>query len=167
MTRLVIAGLSAVALLVMTGCGSDNTTTFVIESPTPTASGSPTGSPSASPSPASSSLPTTAATPIEGGLKIIIDSPDAGTAISSPVQVTGTASVDNGTVVATVLDAAGNELGRATTLASAAKPEFGHYEVSVSFTGMAGKKGQIKAFGVSPRDGKTPTNFYFITVTFA
>jgi immunoglobulin-like protein involved in spore germination len=167
MTRLVMAGLSAVALLVMTGCGGDNTTTFVVQSPTPAASGSPTGAASASPSPASSSPPTTAATPIEGGLKIIIDSPDASSAISSPVQVTGTASVDNGTVVASVLDAAGNELGRATTLASAAKPEFGHYDVSVSFTGVAGKRGQIKVFGVSPRDGKTPTNFYFITVTFA
>jgi immunoglobulin-like protein involved in spore germination len=167
MTRRVMVLLSVTAVAAIAGCGSDNTTTFVIQSATPTASGSPAGSPSASASPAASSLPTTAATPIEGGLKIIIDSPDAGTAISSPVQVSGTASVDNGTVVAAVLDAAGNELGRATTLASASKPDFGHYDVSVSFSGVAGKKGQIKVFGVSPRDGKTPTNFYFITVTFA
>lgn len=167
MTRLTVL-LSTLAVSMLAGCGGDNTTTFVIQSPAPTTSGSPTGSPSAGASPASTSLPATAtATPIASGLKIIIDSPDASTAISSPVQVTGTASVDNGTVVAAVLDAAGNELGRATTLASAVKPEFGHYDVSVSFSGVSGKKGQIKVFGVSSRDGKTPTNFYFITVTFA
>jgi hypothetical protein len=38
----------------------------------------------------------------------------------------------------------------------------------VSFAGATpGTKGQIKVFGVSPRDGTTPTNYYFITVRFA
>jgi hypothetical protein len=100
-------------------------------------------------------------------LKIIIDSPDASTAITSPVQVSGTASVDKGTVVAVVLDAAGNELGRATATASAVKPDYGHYDVTVTFTGgVAGQKGQIKVFGVSPRDGTTPTSYYFIQIKF-
>ena len=113
-------------------------------------------------------MPTTAATPIPNNLKIIIDSPDASTAINSPVEVSGTASVDNGTVVAVVLDASGAELGRATTTASASKPDFGHFDVSVSFSGgVSGAKGQIKVFGVSPRDGTTPTNYYFISVRFA
>src|SRR6202140_1969969 len=105
------------ACLVLAGCGGDSTTTFVLESGTPTASakaGAPTPA-QASASPSSSTLPVTAATPIAGNLKIIIDSPDASTAISSPVQVSGTASVDKGTVVAVGLDAAGKELGRATT----------------------------------------------------
>ena len=160
-----------IAALAIAGCGGDNTTRFVQDtgSPSPgqaSASASPSTGSSASPS--SSSLPTTAATPIAGDLKIIIDSPDANTAIGSPVAVSGTASVDKGTVVAVVLDAAGTELGRATTIASAAKPDFGHFEVSVSFSGAtSGAKGQIKVFGVSPRDGTTPTNYYFITVRFA
>jgi len=82
--------------------------------------------------------------------------------------VSGTASVDKGTVVAVVLDASGTELGRATTTASAVKPEFGHFEVSVPFSGGAsGAKRRIKVFGVSPRDGTTPTNFYYIDVRFA
>lgn len=161
----------AVALLSLVGCGSDNPTTFVLTSGSPTASaGSASASPSAgtSASPASSSLPTTAATPIPNNLKIIVDSPDASTAISSPVEVTGTASVDKGTVVAVVLDAGGAELGRATTTASASKPDFGHFDVSVSFSGAtSGSKGQIKVFGVSPRDGTTPTYYYFITIKFA
>lgn len=170
-------GLGAIVLiagsLALTGCGSDNSTTFVLQTGSPTAgavSPSAGASPStgASASPASSSLPNTAATPIPDNLRIIIDSPDAGAAISSPVEVSGTASVDNGTVVAVVLDASGNELGRGTTTASASKPDFGHFDATVSFTGaVSGAKGQIKVFGVSPRDGTTPTYYYFISVRFS
>jgi hypothetical protein len=163
--------LGIVALVGLAACGQDNTTTFVL----PSGSASPSaaaasGSPAAgtSSSPASSSLPTTAATPIAGNLKIIIDSPDSSSPISSPVAISGTASVDNGTVVAVVLDASGAELGRGTATASASKPDFGHFDVTVSFSGAtSGAKGQIKVFGVSPRDGTTPTNYYFISVRFA
>jgi len=157
--------------LALSGCGGDTTTTFVLQSASPSGSGaSAGGSPAASAhgSPASSSLPTTAATPIPNNLKIIIDSPDASTAISSPVEVSGTASVDRGTVVAVVLDASGAELGRGTGTASASKPDYGHFDVSVSFSGaVSGTKGQIKVYGVSPRDGTTPTNYYFVSVRFA
>src|SRR5438876_6603582 len=166
------AGLIVLVAVVLAGCGGDNTTTFVLDSGSPSASASSSAkaSPStnASAAPASSSLPTTAATPIPGNLKIIIDSPDASTAISSPVEVSGTASVDKGTVVGVVLDAAGNELGRATATASATKPDYGHYDLTISFSGAAsGTKGQIKVFGVSPRDGTTPTSYYFISVRFS
>jgi hypothetical protein len=157
--------------LALAGCGGDTNTTFVLQSGSPAASsGSASASASASTatSPSGSSLPTTAATPIPDNLRIIIDSPDASTTISSPVEVTGTASVDNGTVVAVVLDAGGTELGRATTTASASKPDFGHFDVTITFSGAtSGSKGQIKVFGVSPRDGTTPTYYYFITVRFA
>ena len=82
--------------------------------------------------------------------------------------MSGTASVDKGSVIAVVLDGHGNELGRASTTASAVKPDFGHYDVTVSFSGStSGTKGQIKVFGVSPKDGTTPTYYYFISVTFA
>jgi len=161
-------GLASAALA---GCGGDNTTTFVLDSGSPTAAASASGSASASASasaaPANSTLPTTAATPIPGNFKIIIDSPDASASISSPVQVSGTASVDKGTVVGVVLDAAGNELGRATATASAIKPDYGHYDLTISFTGAtSGTKGQLKVFGVSPRDGTTQTYWYAITVRF-
>ena len=161
--------LVALAVVALTACGSDNSTTFVLDNGSPTATAtSATATPSAGAAPASSSLPVTAATPIEGSLKIIIDSPDASTTISSPVQVSGTASVDKGTVVGVVLDAAGNELGRGTTTASASKPDYGHYDVTINFSGAAsGTKGQIKVFGVSPRDGTTPTSYYFISVRFS
>ena len=166
------AGLSVLIAVVLAGCGGDTTTTYVLESGSPTASASTKAgaSPSANASatPTSAALPATAATPIPGDRKIIIDSPDASTTISSPVEVSGTASVDKGTVVAVVLDAAGTELGRATTTASAIKPDYGHFDASVTFTGgVSGQKGQIKVFGVSPRDGTTPTSYYFIQIRFA
>ena len=157
------------ACLGVAGCGSDGGTTYVLQSESPSAASN-SASASASPnaSPARSSLPDTAATPIPNNFKIIIDSPDGGTAISSPVEVAGTASVDKGTVVAVVLDAGGAELGRATTTASAVKPDFGHFNVSVNFSGaVSGQKGQLKVYGVSPRDGTTPTSYYFISVRFA
>jgi Immunoglobulin-like domain of bacterial spore germination len=124
--------------------------------------------PTATATPAPSSLPIAGpeATPIPDGTRIIIDSPDAAAAIQSPVEVTGTASVDGGNVVAVVLDATDNELGRATTTATAAAPAFGHFDVNVSFSGAtSGTKGKIKVFGVNPRNG-SPTWFYFIVVRF-
>jgi hypothetical protein len=164
------AGLCVLIAVVLAGCGGDNTTTFVLDSGSPSASAKAAASASvkASATPTSATLPATATTPIPDNLKIIIDSPDASSAIGSPVQVSGTASVDKGTVVAVVLDAAGTELGRATTTASAVKPDYGHFDVTVSFAGgVSGQKGQIKVFGVSPRDGTTPTSYYFIQIRFA
>src|SRR5260370_21139883 len=132
------------ACLVLAGCGGDNTTSFVLDSGSPSASAKASASASthASTTPTSAALPVTAATPIPDNLKIIIDSPDASTTISSPVQVSGTASVDKGTDVAVVLDAAGTALGRATTTASLVKPEYGHFDVAVSFSSaVSGQKG--------------------------
>jgi hypothetical protein len=124
--------------------------------------------PTATPTPSPSALPIAGpeATPIPDGSRIIIDRPDAAAAIQSPVEVTGTASVDGGNVVAVVLDAADNELGRATTTATAAAPAFGHFDMNVTFSGAnPGTKGKIKVFGVNPRNG-SPTWYYFIAVRF-
>jgi hypothetical protein len=167
-----VALVVGMACLMLAACGGDSSTTFVLDSGSPSAAASVKASASATvqagATPSGSTLPTTAATPIPGNVKIIIDSPDASTAVNSPVEVSGAASVDKGTVVAVVLDAAGNELGRGTVTASASKPDYGHYDVSVNFTGaVSGQKGQIKVFGVSPRDGTTPTYYYFISIRFA
>src|SRR2546422_9531425 len=111
MKGLGIALILGLACRGVAGCGSDGGTTYVLqtESPSP---GSPSASASASTSgsPAGSLLPTTAATPIHDNFKIIIDSPDGGTAISSPVEVAGTASVDKGPVGAVVLHPGGADV---------------------------------------------------------
>lgn len=164
-----VAGLALGLGLALAGCGSsDDQTVFILPSgsASPTASSLPsTGSPT--PSAQASAAPGQAATPIPGGARIIIDSPDASSTVSSPVEVSGTASVLNGTVVAVVLDGAGAELGRATTTASAAAPDFGHYDVQVAFSGASpGARGTIRVYGVRA-DGQTPTWYYFIAVRFA
>jgi hypothetical protein len=82
------------------------------------------------------------------------------------VSVSGTASVLNGTVVGVVQDSGGHELGRATTTASASAPDYGHYDLSIPYTGATpGARGQIRVFGVRA-DGKTPTYYWFITIRF-
>ncbi len=107
------------------------------------------------------------ATPLPDGVHIIIDSPDSNGAISSPITVSGTASVQGGTLVAVVLDGSGHELGRATTTASAAAPAFGRYKLAVDFNGSSpGTTGQIKVYGVNPRDG-SPTWYYWVSVRFS
>jgi hypothetical protein len=167
------AAAALLLVLALAGCGSgDDQTVFVLPSASP--SGSASGVPatgSSNPAPETSTSPSLApggpATPIPGGSRIIIDSPDPSSTISSPVEVSGAASVLNGTVVAVVLDAGGAELGRATTTASAAAPDFGHYDVQVTFNGAtSGARGTIKVYGVRA-DGQTPTWFYFIAVRFA
>lgn len=163
-------GLTAVlaatlAGLVLSGCGGDNNTTFVLSSASASSSAGTSASASTSSvaSPGSSSLPTTAATPIPNGLRIIIDSPDGSNPITSPVEISGTASVANGAVVAVVNDASGNELGRGTATASASKPDYGHFDVTVTFSGAnSGSKGEIRVF-----DAATQKNYYFISIRFA
>jgi hypothetical protein len=167
--------IAAVALLglslALSACGSgEDQTVFVLPSASASAAASSvpeTGSSTSPGSAAPSVTPGEAATPIPDGRRIVIDSPDASSTISSPVEVSGTASVQGGTVVVVVLDAGGAELGRATTTASAAAPDFGHYDLQVTFSGAAsGGKGTIKAYGVRA-DGQTPSWFYFIAVRFA
>jgi nitrogen fixation protein FixH len=70
--------------------------------------------------------------------------------------------VANGQVLVVVKDAAGNELGRGTTTASASRPDYGHYDVSVTFSGATpGSKGEIRVM-----DAATQKNYYFITIRF-
>src|SRR2546429_3653987 len=93
------AGLYVALVVVLAGCGGDNTTTFVLESGSPSASAKAGASPSttASGTPASSTLPVTAPTPIPHGRKIIIHTPESNTPTSSPPQGAGTARVGHGT----------------------------------------------------------------------
>jgi hypothetical protein len=69
--------------------------------------------------------------------------------------VSGAASVDKGTVVAVVLDAGGNELGRGTATASASRPEYGHYDVTVSFSGaVSGQRARSRCLASARETGR-------------
>ncbi len=160
------AGLLIAGAAMIAGCGGNDQST--IYQVLPASSASPSASVPARATAAGSPPAAAVATPIPDGGRIIIDSPNPSTSIQSPVPISGTASVDGGNVVAVVLDAAGRELGRGATRASAAAPAFGRFDIVVSFNGASpGTSGQIKVFGVNPRDGTTPTWFYFITVRFS
>lgn len=82
---------------------------------------------------------------------IIVTAPQAGATVSSPVRVTGTASVFEGTVHVRIIDAAGRTLGRGVTTASQGAPGRGTFGVEVAYTGSGA--GVIEVFSPSPRDG--------------
>src|SRR5919202_167636 len=87
MTR-AAAGIALAALIaVLSGCGEAQGTEFVFE--TATASSNPSASsPAASPA-TSEPTPGGEATPIPGGSRIVIDSPDAASTIRGQIKVYG------------------------------------------------------------------------------
>ena len=77
---------------------------------------------------------------------IVIESPEDGATVSSPVTVSGTASVFEGTVQLRVLDADGQEIGRGFATASAGAPERGDFSERIEFTIDEAQAGVIEAF---------------------
>lgn len=77
---------------------------------------------------------------------IVVTSPEPGAGVSSPVTVTGTASVFEGTVQLRVLDAAGEVVGSAFATATAGAPERGDFSADVEFTVDEAQDGAVEAF---------------------
>jgi Immunoglobulin-like domain of bacterial spore germination len=77
---------------------------------------------------------------------IVVESPEPGASVSSPVTISGTASVFEGTVQLRILDADGEEIARAFTTASAGAPERGDFSEEVEFTVDEAQDGVIKVF---------------------
>jgi Immunoglobulin-like domain of bacterial spore germination len=77
---------------------------------------------------------------------IVVESPEPGESVSSPVTISGTASVFEGTVQLRVLDADGERIGRAFTTASAGAPERGDFSEAVEFTVDEAQDGTVEAF---------------------
>jgi hypothetical protein len=89
---------------------------------------------------------------------IVVASPEPGASVSSPVTISGTASVFEGTVQLRILDAAGKEVGSAFTTASAGAPERGDFSEEVEFTVDEAEDGVVEAFEqnvASPEEGPT------------
>jgi Immunoglobulin-like domain of bacterial spore germination len=87
---------------------------------------------------------------------IVVKSPQPGASVSSPVAITGTASVFEGTVQLRVLDADGREIGSAFTTARAGAPERGAFSRDVEFTVDRAQDGVVEAFeenAASPGEG--------------
>ena len=93
---------------------------------------------------------------------IVVESPEPGASVSSPVTISGTASVFEGTVQLRILDADGEEIASAFTTASAGAPERGDFSEEVAFTVDEAQDGVVEAFEqnvASPEESPEPELF--------
>jgi hypothetical protein len=81
-----------------------------------------------------------------GEAAIVVESPESDASVSSPVTVSGTASVFEGTVQLRILDADGKEIASAFTTASAGAPERGEFSEDVEFTVDEEQDGLVEVF---------------------
>jgi len=81
-----------------------------------------------------------------GGEAIVVNSPQPEATVSSPVTVSGTASVFEGTVQIRILGADGAEVGRAFATATAGAPERGRFSADVEFDVGEAEDGAVEAF---------------------
>ena len=77
---------------------------------------------------------------------IVIEDPEPDAKISSPVTVSGTASVFEATVQLRVLDAKGDVIASAFATATAGAPESGRFSKQVEFRVEEAQAGVIRAF---------------------
>ena len=87
---------------------------------------------------------------------IVVASPEPGASVSSPVTISGTASVFEGTVQLRILDADGDEIGSAFTTASAGAPGRGNFSEDVEFSVDKAQDGVVEVFEenvASPDEG--------------
>ena len=77
---------------------------------------------------------------------IVVESPEPGASMSSPVTISGTASVFEGTVQLRIVDADGEEIGSAFTTASAGAPDRGNFSEDVEFSVDEAQDGVVKVF---------------------
>jgi hypothetical protein len=80
------------------------------------------------------------------GAAIVVESPEPGASVTSPVTVAGTASVFEGTVQLRIRDADGEVIARTFTTASAGAPGRGNFSKEVEFTVDEAQDGVIEAF---------------------
>ncbi|GIW05304.1 MAG: hypothetical protein KatS3mg060_0109 [Dehalococcoidia bacterium] len=96
--------------------------------------------------------PTPAAPGTADGLPgIVVTSPQAGATVSSPVRITGTASVFEGTVQFRIKDVNGQTIGQGVATASQGAPGRGTFSAEIAYRGSG--PGTIEVFSQSPRDG--------------
>jgi hypothetical protein len=84
---------------------------------------------------------------------IVVTGPVIGQQVPSPVTVTGTADVFEGTVNVRVLDGAGREIATAFTTATCGTGCRGDYSVTVGYRLAAAQAGTVEVYEISPRDG--------------
>ncbi|MBI2863226.1 MAG: Gmad2 immunoglobulin-like domain-containing protein [Chloroflexi bacterium] len=98
---------------------------------------------------------------------IVVAAPLAGQVVKSPVRVSGTAQVFEGTVSVAVKDGAGKVLGKGLATASAGAPSRGTFSADIAFTQPAtSQAGTVEVYSESPKDGSV-RDLVAIRVTLA
>jgi hypothetical protein len=77
---------------------------------------------------------------------IVVESPNPGASVSSPVTISGTASVFEGTVQLRILDADGEEIASTFATATVGAPDRGDFSEDVQFTVDEAQDGVVKVF---------------------
>ena len=77
---------------------------------------------------------------------IVVESPEPGSSVSSPVTIAGTASVFEGTVQIRILDAGGNPVASGFATASAGAPGRGDFSKEIEFSVDKAEEGVVKVF---------------------
>jgi hypothetical protein len=84
---------------------------------------------------------------------ILVESPTFGTAVSSPLQVTGTANVFEAVFGISIVDAAGVEVADQQVKASSGTGTRGTFEAAITFKPSKSGTGSLIAYYNSPKDG--------------
>ena len=126
------------------------TTPTARPSPTVTASPTPTPKPTPSPTPTPTPAPTGYTSP-RGA--ITVDQPRAFAVVTSPLAVSGTASLFEGGFSWKLIDLAGKELAKGTGQASPGAPARGTFSFTVTFTVTGDTYAYLTLVSFSAKDG--------------
>ena len=85
---------------------------------------------------------------------ILVESPQIGEQVSSPIRVSGTADVFEATVTISILDAQGREIVRASTQATCGTGCRGTYSKAVRYTVGQTQSGTVRVYEISAKNGK-------------
>ena len=131
------------SLLLLVGlalsCNAVGTPVPVAASPTPT------------PSPTASPIPSAV---VSANGAITLKAPTVNAKLTSPVTISGDASVFEATVLWRISDTSGRVLAEGFTTASQGAPGRGDFSVTASYTVLRETVAFVEVYSVSPKDGK-------------
>ena len=89
----------------------------------------------------------------ESEAAIVIEAPESGASVTSPVTVSGTASVFEGTVQIRIIGSDGEEIASTFATATEGAPGRGDFSKQVSFTVPEAQEGVIEAYEADAASG--------------
>lgn len=84
---------------------------------------------------------------------IVVTSPKSGDTVTSPVKISGRASVFEGTLNLRIKDATGAVLAEDFTTCSLGAPEWGDFEATLNYSVSSSQSGTIEVYTISAKDG--------------